>query len=154
MSKHRLTLRYAATWHLLAELLRRHHHAHDLRAYWYFPGMSGNGMVELRRPTGEVLLRCDVVHSHLDVPAGARGFDGDYVAALLAAEDPKAVIDAVEAAMGLSPHRGPLAHPSGAVQCARVIAAILARLPESESTAKAAATFGDDARAIQGDATE
>lgn len=33
-------------------------------------------------------------------------------------------------------------------------AAILARLPESESTAKAAATFGDDARAIQGDAAE
>lgn len=149
MSKHRLTLRYAATWHLLAELLRRHHHAHDLRAYWYFPGMSGNGIVVLRRPTGEVLLRCDVVHSHLDVPAGTGGFDGDYVAALLAAEDPKNLIDAVEAAMGLAPHRGPLAHPSGAVQCARVIAAVLARRTFGRTTYRTSPAYGANAGSVR-----
>ncbi|MBK7192660.1 MAG: hypothetical protein IPH80_09285 [Myxococcales bacterium] len=149
MSKHRLTLRYAATWHLLAELLRRHHHAHDLRAYWYFPGISANGVVMLRRPAGDVLLRCDLVHCHTEVPEGTGGFDGDYVAELLAAEDPKDVIDAVEAAMGLAPHRGPLAHPSGAVQCARVIAAVLARRMLGRTSYRTSPAYADNAGSVR-----
>lgn len=130
----RLTIRYAATWRILAELLRRHQAEHDLMLYWYFPGLSGNGIVAVRRDS-EVLLALDVAHGELSMPADASATSPDddevdvrsYVAALMAADDPKATVDALERIAGLRPLAGALPASNASVLCARVIAGVLER---------------------------
>ena len=130
----RLTIRYAATWRLLAELLRRRQTEHDLRLHWHFPGSSGNGIVEVRR-NAEILLALDVTHGELWTPAAASATSaGDdevdirsYVAALMAADDPKVVVDALERVAGLRPRHGTLPASNAPVLCARVIAGVLER---------------------------
>lgn len=128
----RLTVRYAVTWRILTELLRRHQAAHDLRVCWSFPGASGHGIVELQRRDGGHLLRLDVAHGeHLDAGLSTRRTGGldvrRYVDALLAADDPKTIVDAFELSAGLPPRRGPMPVSTAPVLCARVIAAVLER---------------------------
>lgn len=147
MSNHRLTLRYAATWHLLAELLRRHHREHDLRLCWQFPGLSPNGIVELRRPSGAVLLSFDLVFSA--VGPGAAHDIGDYVSALLGSDDPKQLVDRLELVAGLPAHPASLAHPSGAVQCARVIANLLTRRSFARVSYRTSPAYADNDASVR-----
>jgi hypothetical protein len=124
----RVTVRYAATWRVLAELLRRHQDEHDLALYWYFPGLSHHGVVELRR-RHELVLTLDVAHGQaLGDGAGEDVADArDYVAALLAADDPKRVVDALERAAHLPPRVTAPPASNALTLCARVIAGVLER---------------------------
>lgn len=118
---------YAVTWRLLAELLRRHHAREDLRLYWFFPGISGTGIVRLRRPGGEAVLDLDVAHALVSKPEIHDARTRQYVDALLSAADPKTVVDALGVDAGLARTEGPFPESSPTVLCARVIAGVLER---------------------------
>ena len=126
---HRSTVRYAATWRVVGELLRRHQAGHDLRLTWYFPGMSADGVAELQRADGTAVLRLDVAHGEHGVAALSSRRTGGvdvrwYVSALLAADQPATVIDALERAAGLTATGAPPASTPPA-RCADVLATAL-----------------------------
>lgn len=123
----RSNVRYAATWRLLAELMRRHQARRDLRLYWFFPGISGTGIARLRRPDGAPVLDLDVVCGEVSRPEGIDEGVRRYVQAMLVAEDPKSVVDAIQEACGLGQSPEPLPASNASVLCARVVAGVLER---------------------------
>ncbi|MCA9678713.1 MAG: hypothetical protein KC464_27035 [Myxococcales bacterium] len=73
------------------------------------------------------MLDLDVVHAVVGSDAEDPHGGGRYVDAMLAADDPKTVVDAVEERGGLGRAKKPLPESNAPVLCARVIAGVLER---------------------------
>ncbi|MBZ0236365.1 MAG: hypothetical protein K8M05_28815 [Deltaproteobacteria bacterium] len=127
MDLRRFNVRYAATWRLLAEIMRRHQAAHDLRLYWFYPGLSPTGVARLQRPDGTKVLDLDVAHSVVSVPEMSSSPAHRYVDALLDADDPKDTVDQIASACGLHPSTSSMPESNATVLCFRVIAGVLER---------------------------
>lgn len=153
VQEYRFNLRFACAWRVVAELLRRHRPALDLRVNQLHPGLSAGGELIV---TEGPLLRDDGRSPQLSVSvlcgggSAAGNFqckqafgpprtevvppDGDegdarnlnVIHALLSADDPKRVIDEIEARAGLPPveHLPPMDRASFV---ARVIAGFMER---------------------------
>lgn len=134
-------IKHYVTWRLVAELMRRHKVSLDLHVMelhpaggqgdtlWLYRGKPGSGQEESvgdfrgwRRLGGEL--------------ATERGLEqhGGYVWPWLQAGDPKTVVDAAEAALGLSPRSGPLPPATPTVRTFRLMADVLGHALHSRQT--------------------
>jgi hypothetical protein len=136
---------YAATWRVLAELLRRHGAAQDLHVGAAYPGLSPTGFFHITRglcrsfDPSHAQPRLDLwlgggccAQIHASTPFGPPRASSDdvswrdvgYAHALLGSDDPKSVVDTIEALAGLPPV-AELPPSTDAALVARVIAAAL-----------------------------
>lgn len=131
----------AVTWRIVAELLRRHGARHDLRVIETHPCSGQYDCVTLCAPPGAGAFAAaadfhvPAQHFHVHQPFTAveprpvrLGGDADnaYVLAYLTAADPKEVVDAVEASLGLPAPVGPLGETPASL-AARSLAMLLDR---------------------------
>ncbi|MFO0713626.1 MAG: hypothetical protein U0353_27485 [Sandaracinus sp.] len=146
----------ACSWRLIAELYRRHAHRGTLRIIHFHPGLSAWGVLRLQegweRPDapridvslggGDDGLLVVEPWRPVEAPPIARWPDRNLVRALLAAPDPKTVIDDVEASAGLGPiEQLPPSTPS--VVAVRAIAEVLARHALGRRSLRASCGFHD-----------
>ena len=108
MSEVRHTVRQAATWRLVAELMRRHGRRLDLHVCELHPADGAYDCVSLfagpfQRRLCDFNLAAQHIHAYRGDGRGGprrvafpRVADDDYVQALLAEPDPKNVVDVVE----------------------------------------------------------
>lgn len=153
----RYGVRAAVTWRIIAELFRRHKQACRLRVLETHPGGGQYDCLSVGFNRGEVLLvhMCDFnvgsQHLHLTHPYAeprARLQDlgwpnfNDYVVPFLCAEDPKEVVDQVEALLGLPacPGLPPTTPPT--LVC-RVIAGVMERYAFSRTLVTARCAWHD-----------
>lgn len=146
----------ACSWRLIAELYRRHAHRGTLRIVHFHPGLSAWGVLRLQEGWGHSDAPCIEVSlggsddgllvvnpwRPVEDPPLARWPDGNLVRRLLAARDPKTVIDEVEASAGLGPvAKLPASTPS--VVAVRAIAEVLARHALGRRSLRASCGFHD-----------
>ena len=138
MSEVRHTVREAATWRLIAELMRRHQRRLDLHVCELHPADGAYDCVSLfAGPFQRRLCDFNLASQHLHAYRGdGRGgsrrvafprVDDDYVQALLGEQDPQRVVDAVELALALPPHRGQLPPETPTILVTRVMASFFER---------------------------
>lgn len=143
MVQPRHNVRAAVSWQVVAELLRRHHKACQLRVLETHPGGGTYDCLSLCYPRcGDVfgghLVSFNVLSGHLFVwhPYGTPRVrleqlgwpeGNNYVLAYLAAEDPKTVVDSIEALVGLPPEPPQLPPTTPPVLVARIVAGVLKR---------------------------
>jgi hypothetical protein len=139
MSEVRHTVRQAATWRIVAELMRRHQRRLDLHVCELHPADGAYDCVSLfAGPFQRRLCDFNLAAQHLHAYRGdGRGgprrvafprVEDDYVQALLTEPDPKSVVDAVELALALPPHSGQLLPDTPPVLVTRVMAAFFERV--------------------------
>lgn len=152
----------AVAWRVVAELYRRHAHEHELRIHHIHPGLSAWGILRLQdgvageseRPhidislgggdNGSVSVR---PWREVETPPLERWQDRNIVRELIAARDPKSVVDDVAESAGLRVDQ-PVPASTPSVLAVRVIAEMLERRSLSRQTLRASSGFQDSADPI------
>ncbi len=147
----------AASWRVLAELMRRHHQEHDLRVLRTHPCSGQCDCLSVFGPIGGDpygVSLCD-----FNAPVGTvhrfHGLAGRAVAAggadslelterLLASDDPKQLVDEVEMFLGWPPTSGRLPLETTAVLVFRLIAGLLERTSLHRFPLEADCAWQDD----------